>query len=106
MTRPHDNVKVVVIGSSLQNDNAKMRTYGAERLLPFELYIRHFEQQKEFPIENITLTTNYRGQFANYADKVQQTVQALELESFGKQKGAIMPIKRRGFLKQTEDTGI
>ena len=105
LTRPHDNVKVVVIGSSLQNDNAKMRTYGPERLLPFELYIRHFEEQREFPIENITLITNYRGKFANYADKVQQTVREIELDAFSK-KGAIMPLNRRGFLKETEDTGI
>lgn len=105
LTRPHDNVKVVVIGSSLQNDNAKMRTYGPESLLPFELYIRHFEEQKEFPIENIILITNYRGKFANYADKIQKTVQSLEIETTNK-KGAIMPINRRALLKEKEDTGI
>lgn len=78
LTRPHDNVKVVMIGSSLQNDNNKIKKLGPKRdLLPFEAYIQHFENQKDIPVENITLTRNYRGKFANFADQISQTIQTL-----------------------------
>lgn len=78
LTRPHDNVKVVVIGSSLQNDNTKIKKFGPNRdILPFELYIKHFEDQQAIPVENIVLTRNYRGKFANFADQIGQTVKHL-----------------------------
>ena len=38
LTRPHDSVKIIVIGSSLQNDNHKIRKSGPEKLLPFQVY--------------------------------------------------------------------
>ena len=85
LTRPHDTVKIVVIGSSLQNDNIKVEKYGPEKLSPFELYIEHFKRQNYIPIEMINLTTNYRGKFASYADKVQETVKFVR-ESKGGEK--------------------
>ena len=74
LTRPHDNVKVVVIGSSLQNDNFKAKKYGPDKLLAFQLYIQHFVEQSEINIKNIVLTKNYRGRFANFADQILETV--------------------------------
>ena len=74
LTRPHDNVKVVVIGSSLQNDNFKAKKYGPDKLLAFQLYIQHFVEQTEINIKNIVLTKNYRGRFANFADQILETV--------------------------------
>lgn len=81
LTRPHDNVKVVMIGSSLQNDNAKIRKFGPEKLLPFQVYIKHFAEQSEIPIKHINLTTNYRGRFANFSDQIQQTVKKISNEN-------------------------
>jgi hypothetical protein len=43
-------------------------------MLPFELYIDHFMNQSEIPVENISLSRNYRGKFANFADKIQESV--------------------------------
>ena len=74
LTRPHDSVKVVVIGSSLQNDNFKAKKYGPDKLLAFQLYIQHFVEQSEINIKNIVLTKNYRGRFANFADQILKTV--------------------------------
>lgn len=74
LTRPHDSVKVVVIGSSLQNDNFKAKKYGPDKLLAFQLYIQHFVEQSEINIKNIVLTKNYRGHFANFADQILETV--------------------------------
>lgn len=74
LTRPHDSVKVVVIGSSLQNDNFKAKKYGPDKLLAFQLYIQHFVEQSEINIKNIVLTKNYRGRFANFADQILETV--------------------------------
>ena len=75
LTRAHDTVKVIVVGSSLQNDNPRVEKYGANKtMLPFELYIDHFMNQSEIPVENISLSRNYRGKFANFADKIQESV--------------------------------
>jgi len=74
LTRPHDSVKVVVIGSSLQNDNFTAKKYGPDKLLAFQLYIQHFVEQSEINIKNIVLTKNYRGRFANFADQIMETV--------------------------------
>lgn len=81
LTRPHDNVKVIVIGSSLQNDNEKIKKFGPKKnILPFELYIKHFESQDSIPVQNITLTRNYRGRFANFADKIGETIEAIRTD--------------------------
>lgn len=77
LTRPHDSVKIVVIGSSLQNDNVKIKRYGAERLLPFQLYTKHFVEQSGVPVRVANLVNNYRGRFAQLADKIQRTVDAV-----------------------------
>ena len=81
LTRPHDNVKVVVIGSSLQNDNFKAKKYGPDKLLAFQLYIKHFLEQGIIPIRNIVLTKNYRGRFANFADQILDTVTKVSVDT-------------------------
>lgn len=86
LTRPHDNVKVIMIGSSLQNDNPKIRTYGINKLLPFEVYIDHLMSQSLFPVEYVELTKNYRGNLSNHADKIQDTIKRIISE--GKEKEA------------------
>lgn len=74
LTRPHDNVKIVVIGSSLQNDNNKIKRYGPQKLLPFQVYTKHFIEQDFIPIRSINLVNNYRGKFSRFADQVNQTI--------------------------------
>lgn len=78
LTRPHDTVKVIVIGSSLQNDNHKIRTYGEDRLLPFQVYTKHFMEQDLINVRCINLVNNYRGQFSQFADKVNETVERVQ----------------------------
>lgn len=78
LTRPHDNVKVIVIGSHLQVDNEKMRKYGkARNILPFNLYAKHF-RESIIPTEVIELKTNYRGRLANHADDILTFIKKLE----------------------------
>lgn len=75
LTRPHDNVKIVVIGSSLQVDNPKIKRYGENReYLPFQLYQKHFMDQERVPVESINLVRNYRGRFAQLADNIHTTL--------------------------------
>lgn len=74
LTRPHDNVKIIVIGSSLQNDNCKVKKYGPNRLLPFQVYMEHFENQEHIPIQIVKLVNNYRGRFSQFADSVGKTL--------------------------------
>lgn len=78
LTRAHDNVKVIVIGSSLQVDNYKIKRYGPERLLPFQLYMKHFQDNPSIPTQTIELSKNYRGRFSNYADEIYKTVQSVD----------------------------
>ncbi len=76
LTRVHDNTKIILIGSHLQNDNPKIHKFGPKKeVLPFEIYIRHFANQVQIPVAIINLTKNYRGHFANWADRVQETVE-------------------------------
>lgn len=78
LTRPHDCVKVIVIGSHLQVDNDKLKKFGPNHdLLPFNLYAKHFTDCG-IPSVNIELTTNYRGKLATHADDIQKTIKALE----------------------------
>lgn len=75
LTRIHDSCKVVVIGSTLQNDNSKMKKI--KGLTPFEIYMKHFEGT---PSVNIKLVTNYRGMFSQHADEVQDTIYEITKE--------------------------
>ena len=100
LTRPHDNVKVVMIGSSLQNDNAKMRKYGPEKLLPFQVYIKHYTEQSPVPVKHINLTTNYRGRFANFSDQINQTVLRLEGKPQEKNELPSPCRKRMSFIEE------
>ena len=77
LTRVHDDAKVIVIGSSLQCDNKKLKKFGSEKLTPFQLYIEHFKKQDEIPYEVINLTKNYRGNLANYSDQIGLTIDDL-----------------------------
>lgn len=78
LTRLHDDAKVIVIGSSKQCDNNKLRRFGREKITPFQLYIKHFERQEEVPTKVINLTKNYRGKLANYADEIGQTIDVIK----------------------------
>jgi predicted ribonuclease YlaK len=75
LTRPTDDCKVVVIGSTRQNDNRKQKKYAG--LTPFEVYMKHFEGTKSTFHK---LETNYRGWFSQHADDVMDTVERLERE--------------------------
>lgn len=80
LTRPHDDSKVVVIGSTLQCDEGrKAEKYGEEGLLPFSLFAYHFSKTG-LNIKILTLKNNYRGKFSLLADKINQTIQHLEVE--------------------------
>lgn len=78
LTRIHDTVKVVVIGSTKQNDNTKIKRYGPDKLLPFEMYMRHFQKNGAIPSRRIELVNNYRGNLSQYADNIQDTVEEME----------------------------
>lgn len=73
LTRPDSTCKVVVIGSTLQVDNPKLKRYGG--LTPFEVYMEHY---KGFRVTYHKLETNYRGEFSLLADQVLETVKKLE----------------------------
>lgn len=72
LTRPDSSCKVVVIGSTLQVDNHKLKKYGG--FTPFEVYMEHF---KGFRVTYHKLETNYRGEFSLLADQVLDTVNKL-----------------------------
>lgn len=78
LTRLHDDAKVVVIGSSKQCDNNKLRRFGREKITPFQLYIKHFERQSKIATEVVNLTKNYRGELANYADEIGTTIDLIK----------------------------
>lgn len=82
LTRIHDSVKVVVIGSTLQNDNPKVMKYGPERLLPFEVYMKHFMEQDKIKVRSVNLINNYRGKLSQYADKINSTLKRIEKGDF------------------------
>jgi len=72
LTRPDDTCKVVVIGSTKQIDNTKLKRYGG--LTPFEVYMEHF---KGFRVTYHKLETNYRGEYSLLADQVLETANKL-----------------------------
>lgn len=93
LTRPHDDSKICVIGSSIQWDEQnKGKTYGEEKMLPFNLYAYHYEHNTPVRIENITLFNNYRGKFSQYADKISATIKQLETPSSQRPKNIEIPI--------------
>lgn len=88
LTRPHDETKVVVIGSSLQCDEGvRAKRYGCEKLLPFQLYSEHFSKYTDLNVLELTLKTNYRGNFSKFADKIQFTIDYLETEESRRPEG-------------------
>ena len=75
LTRKHDSVKIAVVGSHLQVDTPNIQRFGLKGLLPFEVYMDHFcNQQTKIPVQRCELTINYRGEFAQHADSIQQTI--------------------------------
>lgn len=78
LTRPHDSVKVVIIGSSLQNDDPKAKVYGPDNLLAFQLYQEHFRKEPSIRTAHLQLVRNYRGHFANYADQISETLRSIQ----------------------------
>jgi len=77
LTRIHDSCKVIVIGSTLQNDNRKLKYFNG--LSPFELYIKHFENEEDNRIHK--LVTNFRGKFSQHSDEIGKTITALSKEN-------------------------
>jgi len=75
LTRCHDSSKVVVIGSTQQVDNKKLQRIAG--LTPFEVYMEHFKGKLAVFCK---LETNYRGDFAEHADAIQETVKRLKGE--------------------------
>ncbi|MGG0667681.1 PhoH family protein [Lederbergia citrisecunda] len=74
LTRIHDSCKVVVIGSTRQIDCAKkMKLYSG--MTPFEVYMKHFDGKLSVQHK---LVTNYRGEFSNWADEIQLTINEIE----------------------------
>lgn len=73
LTRIHDSCKIVVIGSTLQNDNDKMKYYSG--LTPFELYMEHFKDELS---KTHYLFRNYRGRFSSHADNIGYTIKTLQ----------------------------
>lgn len=71
LTRPHDETKIVVIGSSLQCDN---RSVDDQKPLAFQLYAEHFTKYTNLKVEALKLKRNYRGKFSQYADMINQTI--------------------------------
>jgi len=74
LTRPHDCCKIVVIGSTRQNDNRKQKKYNG--MTPFELFMMHFSGRDNVHFHQ--LKTSYRGWFAEFADKIQETIDRIE----------------------------
>ncbi|WP_186321344.1 PhoH family protein [Bacillus sp. FJAT-22090] len=74
LTRIHDSCKVVVIGSTRQIDNVK-KLGMIKGYSPFEVYMKHFEGHLSVQHK---LITNYRGQFSNWSDEIQQTINLIE----------------------------
>lgn len=77
LTRFHDNVKIVVIGSTRQVDNKHMQRFGKDRITAFELYMQHFASNEEVGTYIARLTKNYRGKLANHADDIQESIKVI-----------------------------
>lgn len=75
LTRPDDTCKVVMVGSTRQVDNTKLKKYGG--LTPFEVFMEHY---KGFRVTYHKLETNYRGEFSLLADQVLETVEKLQVK--------------------------
>lgn len=77
LTRPHDTGKVLVIGHSKQVDR-KLPKYGKEKLIPFQVYIRHMAKKHWTKV--CTLEKDYRGAISQWADEVELTIKELTSE--------------------------
>lgn len=73
MTRFHDNCKIVVIGSTSQNDDGENMICG---YTPFELYMLHFEE-KDYS-RNHELFKNYRGDVSQHSDNIGTLIKKLK----------------------------
>ena len=80
LTRKHDSVKAIVIGSHLQVDTPEIQRFGKKGILPFELFMAHFEENNQIPTTRIELKENYRGKFAQYTDSVHDTIKKFDKE--------------------------
>lgn len=80
LTRKHDSVKAIVIGSHLQVDTPEIQRFGKKGILPFELFMAHFDENKQIPTTRIELKENYRGKFAQYTDSVHDTIKKFDEE--------------------------
>ena len=80
LTRKHDSVKAIVIGSHLQVDTPEIQRFGKKGILPFELFMAHFEENEQIPTTRIELKENYRGKFAQYTDSVHDTIKKFDKE--------------------------
>lgn len=78
LTRIADSCKVVMIGSTNQIDNKKLKKYGG--LTPFEVYIEHL---KGYRMTIHKLEKNYRGQLSELCDRVKDTVDLLTNQKKG-----------------------
>ena len=82
LTRPHDQTKVVVIGSSLQCDNGlRAERFNKNQWLPFQLYAHYFNEFTSVPVAIIKLHYNYRGCFSQYADKINEIIKYYQTSS-------------------------
>lgn len=70
LTRIHDNCKVVMIGHTGQIDLPDEEQSG------FKYYIEHFRNEKYAKV--CTLTKNFRGELANHADNIMDTVERMK----------------------------
>lgn len=71
-TRPTSTCKIVTTGSLRQIDDDRLKRYNG--LTPLEVYMRHFEGHRATFHK---LVNNYRGDWSNHADNVQDTVKAI-----------------------------
>ena len=74
-TRPTDDSKIVMVGSTRQVDNTKLKRIAG--LTPFEVFMIHYRGQ------NATyhkLQINYRGEWSRHADEVGETIKKLLAE--------------------------
>ncbi|MFV0559041.1 MAG: PhoH family protein [Enterococcus sp.] len=81
LTRFGDDAKIVIIGSTLQNDAPKKTNYGKFGLQPFTIFIRHLvDEESDVSCKFCPLVNNYRGKFSQWADKVDETIKKIEKE--------------------------
>ncbi|EMF0415766.1 PhoH family protein [Enterococcus faecium] len=79
LTRFSDDAKIVIIGSTLQNDAPHKTNFGRFRIQPFSAFIQHFVyEQESIPVRECPLVNNYRGRFSQWADEIDRTIKKME----------------------------